>query len=76
MMTAKVYENGGSQEVTLPKEYHFSSDEIMVHKIGDVVLLFSKTNKWDSFMTGIEMFSDDFMEDGPAKDLIQDRERF
>ena len=74
MMTAKVFENGRSQAVRLPKEYRFTSDEVMVNKIGDIVLLFPMTNKWDSFMKAIDLFSDDFMADGRAADLIQERE--
>ena len=74
MMTAKVFENGRSQAVRLPKEYRFTSDEVMVNKIGDIVLLLPMTNKWDSFMKAIDLFSDDFMADGRAMDQIQERE--
>ena len=72
-MTAKVFENGRSQAVRLPKECRFSSDEVLVNKIGDIVLLLPKQNKWDSFMNAIDMFSDDFMADGRAKDMVQER---
>ena len=74
MMTAKVFENGRSQAIRLPKECRFSSDEVMVNKIGDIVLLLPKQNKWESFMRAIDMFSDDFMADGRAKDIVQERE--
>lgn len=74
MMTAKVFENGRSQAVRLPKECRFSSDEVMVNKIGDIVLLLPKQNKWESFMRAIDMFSDDFMADGRANDMVQERE--
>ena len=74
MMTAKVFENGRSQAIRLPKECRFSSDEVMVNKIGDIVLLLPKQNKWDSFMRAIDMFSDDFMADGRANDMVQERE--
>ena len=74
MMTAKVFENGRSQAIRLPKECRFSSDEVMVNKIGDIVLLLPKQNKWDSFMRAIDMFSDDFMADGRANDMVQKRE--
>ncbi len=66
MMTAEVFENGRSQAIRLPREYWSSSDEVMINKIGDVVLLFPKANKWESFMNAINMFSDDFMTDGRA----------
>ena len=74
MMTAKVFENGRSQAIRLPKECRFSSDEVMVNKIGDIVILLPKQNKWDSFMRTIDMFSDDFMADGRATDMVQERE--
>ena len=64
MMTAKVFENGRSQAVRLPKECRFNTDEVAVNRIGDIVLLIPKTNKWNSFMQAIDMFSDDFMQDG------------
>ena len=63
MMTAKVFENGRSQAVRLPKECRFNTDEVAVNRIGDIVLLMPKTDKWSSFMQAIDMFSEDFMED-------------
>ena len=74
MMTAKVFENGRSQAIRLPKECRFSSDEVMVNKIGEIVILLPKQYKWDSFMRAIDMFSDDFMADGRATDISQERE--
>ena len=64
MMTGKIFENDGSQVVMLPEECRFDSDEIVVYKIGDTVLLMPKGAKWDSFLRGLDMFSDDFMEEG------------
>lgn len=74
MMTAKVFENGRSQAVRLPKECRFNTDEVVVNRIGDIVLLMPKTNKWSSFMQAIDMFSDDYMEDGRSNGLEQERE--
>ena len=74
MLTAKVFKNGGSQVIRLPKECRISSDEVMVNKIGDIDILLPKQNKWDSFMKAIEMFSDDFMKDGRARDKVQENE--
>ena len=74
IMTAKVLKNGGSQAIRLPKECRISSDEVMVNKIGDIVILLPKQNKWDSFMRAIDMFSDDFMADGRARDIVQEHE--
>ena len=74
MMTAKVFKNGRSQAIRLPKECRFSSDEVVVNKIGDIVILLPKQNKWDSFMKAIDMFSDDFMADGRTTDIVQERD--
>lgn len=74
MMTAKVIENGRSQAVRLPKECRFNTDEVAVNRIGDIVLLMPKTNKWSSFMQAIDMFSEDFMEDDRNAGDEQERE--
>ena len=74
MMTAKAFKNGRSQAIRLPKECRFSSDEVVVNKIGDIVILLPKQNKWDSFMRAVDMFSDDFMADGRARDIVQEHE--
>lgn len=75
MMTAKVFENGRSQAVRLPKECRFNTDEVVVNKIRDIVMLMPKTNKWDSFMQAINMFSADFFEGGRTDNILQEREK-
>lgn len=74
MMTAKIFENGRSQAVRLPKECRFNVDEVAVNKIGDIVMLMPKTSKWESFMQAIDLFTPDFFENGRANDAIQERE--
>ncbi len=74
MMTAKIFENGRSQAVRLPKEYRFFGDEVAVNKIGDIVLLMPKENKWTGFLNSLELFSDDFMVDGRKQTAGQERE--
>ena len=74
MMIAKVFENGRSQAVRLPKECRFNTDEVAVNKIGDIVLLMPKTNKWSSFMQAIDMFSEDFMDEERTAGKEQERE--
>ena len=76
MMTAKVFENGRSQAVRLPKECRFHTNEVAVNRIGEIVMLIPKTDKWSSFMQAIELFSDDYMEDGRNSNIQQEREAF
>ncbi len=61
MDTAKVFTNGGSQAVRLPKTCRFSDDEVLVNRIGDVVILFPKKNRWQSMLESLDMFTDDFL---------------
>lgn len=74
MMTAKLFENGRSQAVRLPKECRFSGDEVVINKIGDIVMLMPKDNKWSGFLNSFDMFSDDFMEEGREQPVKQERE--
>ncbi len=64
MITAKVLENGTNQAVTLPKEYHISEDEVFVNKVGEIVMLIPKSFEWGGFLNSLNMFSEDFMENG------------
>ena len=74
MMTATVFENGRSQAVRLPKEYRFKDDEVMVNKVGDVVLLVPKSAKWETFMRSLDMFSPDFLIEDRGVQYLQERE--
>ena len=76
MLTAKIFQNGRSQAVRLPKEYRFEGSEVIAHKIGDVVMLLPSAQKdsWSTLLASLEMFSDDFMEDGRDDVCQQERE--
>jgi len=74
MMTAKLFENGRSQAVRLPKECRFSGEEVAVNKIGDIVILMPKDDKWSGFLDSLNLFSEDFMDSGRVKGIRQERE--
>ena len=42
MRTAKLFMNGKSQAVRLPKEFRFEGDEVVIKRVGDAVMLFPK----------------------------------
>lgn len=64
METAKIFENGRSQAVRLPKKFRFSGEEVLVQRLGQAVMLVPKEECWQTFLNGIDSFSDDFLEDG------------
>lgn len=61
MQTAKLFENGRSQAVRLPKECRFGGREVFVRKYEDVVILFSKRSPWAHLVDSLDKFTDDFM---------------
>ena len=62
--TTKVFMNGRSQAVRIPKEYRFETDEVYINKIGDIVYLAPANKLKEIFDEGIAMFSEDFLADG------------
>jgi antitoxin VapB len=74
MQTAKLFQNGRSQAVRLPKEYQFSGDDVFIQKHGNAVLLIPHEKAWEVFLEGINGFSDDFMIDGRNQGEPQVRE--
>ena len=63
MQTAKLFENGRSQAVRLPKECRFKGKEVFVRKYEDMVILFPTKSPWSSLVDSLDKFTDDFMED-------------
>ena len=61
MKTAKIFKNGRSQAVRLPKEFRFSGSEVFIKKVGNIVVLIPYQNSWDSLFDSLDMFSDDFL---------------
>ena len=61
MQTAKLFENGRSQAVRLPKECRFGGSEVFVRKYEDIVILFPKGSPWAPLVDSLDKFTDDFM---------------
>ncbi len=61
MKTAKLFQNGQSQAVRLPKEFRFEDNHVFVKKSGNVVVLIPAKNSWDTLIQSLDKFSDDFM---------------
>jgi antitoxin VapB len=61
MKTAKIFQNGQSQAVRLPKEFRFKDDYVYIKKSGNVVILIPAKDSWDSLFGSLGKFSDDFM---------------
>lgn len=74
METAKVFETGRSQAVRLPKKFRFNVDEVVVQQLGDAVLLVPKESLWQTFLDGLNGFTDDILENGREQGAQEERE--
>ena len=75
MKTARLFINGRSQAVRLPKDYQFKGENVYIQKVGDAVILVPVGKEWEVFMHGLNSFSDDFMSEGRLQGKDQKREK-
>ena len=61
MKTAKLFQNGQSQAVRLPKEFRFEGNEVFIKKSGSAVVLIPLVNSWDSLISSLDKFTKDYM---------------
>ena len=74
MDTAKVFTNGGSQAVRLPKTCRFSDDEVLVNRIGNIIILVPKNDRWSSLLASLDLFTDDFLSQEIESLPLEERE--
>jgi len=56
-MMAKVFKNGRSQAIRLPKEYRVDSEEVYIQKVGHSLIIIPKEkSKWDVMRNAFEDF--------------------
>lgn len=75
MTTAKLFKNGQSQAVRLPKEFRLEGDEVYIKRVGRTIILIPKDNPWESLINSLDKFSDDFMAER-KQPPVEDREIF
>jgi antitoxin VapB len=74
MQTARLFKNGRSQAVRIPKEYQFKGENVYIQKVGEAVILVPFDKDWETFLHGVDSFSEDFMTEGRLQDMEQVRE--
>ncbi|MDR3459921.1 MAG: type II toxin-antitoxin system VapB family antitoxin [Verrucomicrobiae bacterium] len=61
MDTAKLFKNGQSQAVRLPKEFRFKGHEVFIKKSGNAVVLLPEKDSWQTLVSSLDQFSPEFM---------------
>jgi len=74
--TAKLFQNGNSQAVRLPKEFRIPGTEVKIYKRGNQVILEPIEPTWDSLFESLSEFPDDFLKDGRNQPSMQERKFF
>ncbi len=73
METAKIFTNGRSQAIRLPKKYRFEGKEVFIKKEGNAIILIPQENPWSDMIKSLDLFTDDFMSDRDQP-LVENRE--
>ena len=60
--TARLFYNGKSQAVRLPKEFRFRGDKVIIKRLGNAVVLLPYHEPWQSLIESVGLFSEDYME--------------
>ena len=60
MKTAKLFKNGQSQAVRLPKEFRMTGSEVYIKKQGEAIVLLPKEKSWASLFDSLNHFTKDF----------------
>ena len=74
--TAKLFQNGSSQAVRLPKAFRIPGNEVKIFKNGNQVILEPIETTWDSLFDSLSEFPEDFMKDGRNQPDMQKRKSF
>lgn len=64
MTAAKLFMNGRSQAVRLPREFRFSGDEVRVRRFGLGILLEPVEIDPDAWFEALDRFEEPFMPEG------------
>jgi len=75
--TAKVFKNGQSQAIRIPKEFRVDSDEVYIEKVNNTIIIKPKfKDKWDTFFKKLDKIdTHDFLTQREQLP-IQERELF
>jgi len=62
MTTAKVFQNGRSQAIRLPKEFRVSGTEVALQRVPQGILIMER-DPWEVCREACQELSDDFMQE-------------
>lgn len=76
METAKLFQNGSSQAVRLPKQFRFHGDRVYIKKMGDAVILLPIRHSWKTLTASLSLFTEDFMQNREQPEIQERKDAF
>lgn len=73
MKIARVFKNGRSQAIRLPKEFRVESEEVYLKKTSEGFLVIPR-DPWEVFLEGVNELSDKFFAEKREQPSVQNRE--
>lgn len=74
MKTAKLFKNGDSQAVRLPKEFRFEGTEVLIKRVGSAVVLLPRARSWSTLVDSLAKFPSDFLESREQPEAAEARD--
>ncbi|MCP4751818.1 MAG: antitoxin [Proteobacteria bacterium] len=62
---AKLFKNGRSQALRIPKEFRFKGDEVFIFREGNRVVISETAPGWDEFFGQKSAFGTDYLSERP-----------
>jgi antitoxin VapB len=75
MDTAKIFTNGRSQAIRLPKDYRFEGKEVYIKRLPEGILLIPKDSTvWDAWERNLKKYDEPFMTERNQPESQQKRD--
>ena len=75
MDTAKIFMNGRSQAVRLPKEFRLTGTQVRIRRLHNGILLLPEHRNWETLFGACGTFSKDFFRGGRKQPPLEKRPR-
>ena len=69
----KPFMSGRSQVVRIPNEYRIDEEEVYDNRIGSAIVITPKKDFESLYFSGLDMLTDDFMEEGRPEEISNKR---
>ena len=75
MLRTRVFQNGNSQAMRIPKEVRTDKEDFYIQRVGEGYVVFPTDDPWFPLRVTIGTFPQDFMEDREQPSLSDQAER-